>query len=322
MKSLFSVALCLLFALNGYGQTFKKARGAATEVSISKNGKVYAVGTSKQIFKFDFNSQTFKLHSTANRRAKQLAAHDQWTYVLTTSGKMHITYANNKQRIGAIGSGTLQDIYLGKNNELWSVDSYGRVQKFSSNWQPYALAGQDNKKVCVNNKGQVFSLKKNKAIYVYKNGRATKLPGAATDMTYDHARQKLYVVGTSKRLFVWNPSRNNWDLVKNTRSDIKTIAAHNGQLWATTTKNEVYTTANIKDNAPPKRTNYSGRYRITVKHLYSRTWDAGFAAWSADLFGTIGVRVYGEGNSGKVEVRALENKPQRIWSASRRYAQT
>ncbi len=247
MKTVYSIALGLLMVWATYGQTFKKAEGSGTDVTISKKGEIFVVGTSKQIFKYDFKIEDFRLHSKANRSAKAIAAaQEKFSYLLTNDGRMHITYATNDSRIGAIGSLKLIDIYVGENNALWGVDTRGAVKRYSSSWQPFSIAGNNNKKVCVNNSGRVFTLKNDNTIYEYYNGATRKLPGAATDITYDHAQKKLYVLGTSKRFFVWNPGRKNWDLVKNTRNDFKSIAAHNGQLWGTTTRNEIYTTANVK----------------------------------------------------------------------------
>lgn len=321
MKTIYSLAMGLLMAWGVNAQTFKKAKGRATDVSISESGEVFVVGTSKQIFKYHFNIEDFKLYSVANRRAKTItAAKANNVWLLTTDGRIHITYTKNK--IQAMGSLALRDIYVGKNNVLWGIDTKGAIKKKDGSWKPFTMAGTDNKKVAVNNTTGVFAIKNNNSIWSYVKGRGPRrFPGEATDIAYDHVQKKLYVLSKStKRIMVWNPSRNRWDAVKNTRRDFKSIAAHNGQLWGTTTQNAIYTTAAIKNTEIPVAKDFSGRYRVTVSHIYENT-NRVPPRPDAELFGTIGVRLYGKGRSGKVEIRALENKPPRIWSASRSRAQ-
>ena len=319
MKTIYSLAMGLLMVWGINAQTFKKAKGGATDVSISESGEVFVVGTSKQIFKYHFNIEDFKLYSVANRKAKTIAAakaNNVW--LLTTDGRIHITYTKNK--IQAMGSLALRDIYVGKNNALWGIDTKGAIKKKDGSWKPFLMAGTDNKKVAVNNTTGVFAIKNNNSIWSYVKGREPrKFPGEATDIAYDHVQKKLYVLSKStKRMMVWNPSRNRWDAVKNTRRDFKSIAAHNGQLWGTTTQNAIYTTATIKNTEKPVARDFSGRYRVTVTYLYSNVWSGNsITSYQADIFGTIGVRAYGKGKSGKVEIRALNNKAPRLWNASR-----
>ncbi|WP_394748083.1 tectonin domain-containing protein [Spongiimicrobium salis] len=251
--------LLILFCIGANAQTFTKADGGATDISMDTKGNVFVVGTSKQLFKYNFKENRFKLHAIAKRKARALAAQSGWNYLLTTDGKMHKSYANSTSRINPLGGSILKDIYVGQSNNLWSVNGKGEIQRYSSGWRPFPIAGKNNKKVCVNNTGGVFVLKTNNTIWSYTNGKARKLPGAATDITYDHVQKKLYVVGVSKRIFLWNPRRNNWDLVKNTRNDFKRIAVNNGKIWGTTTRNEVYTTDDIK-----RRKGDSNNYKLKV----------------------------------------------------------
>ena len=127
MRLIYSMALGLLMAWSSHAQTFKKAKGGGTDVSISENGEVFVVGTSKQIFKYHFNIEDFKLYSAANRRAKTItAAKANNVWLLTTDGRIHITYTKNK--IQAMGSLALRDIYVCKNNALWGIDSKGAIK--------------------------------------------------------------------------------------------------------------------------------------------------------------------------------------------------
>jgi putative transposon-encoded protein len=274
MKKLFTITLGILLTATVYAQTFNKAIGGATDVTISNSGNVFVVGTSKQIFKYDFNENKFKLHSVADRKAKTIAGNEDWNYLLTTDGRMYRSYARYSRRIDPLGYVPLKDIYVGKNNDLWGINAKGMIQKYSSGWRPFSIAGNDNKKVCVNNSGRVFSIKNNNTIWEYYNGRARKLPGGGTDITYDHAQNKFYVLGTSKRIFVWSPVRKNWELVKNTRNDFRSIAAYNGKIWGTTTRNEIFSTANIRTN---NTTSNSGSYKLKITLVSleaTKVWDA------------------------------------------------
>lgn len=275
MKKLYLLVCAAIFSMNAYTQTFNKALGGATDVTISNKGNVFVVGTSKQIFKYDFKSKRFKLHSVANKKAKAITATDDWNYLLATNGRMYRSYGRDSRRIEPLGSLVLKDIYVGKSNNLWGINAKGAVQRYSSGWRAFSIAGTDNKKVAVNNSGRVFTIKNNNAIYEYYNGKARKLPGSATDITFDHAQQKLYVLGTSKRIFVWNPARRNWQTVQNTRRDFKSIAAHNGKLWGTTIRNEIYTTASIKAT---NTTNASATHKLKITLVSLETKDV----WDGD----------------------------------------
>ena len=245
MKTIYSLAMGLLMVWGINAQTFKKVNGAAMDICTDKQGNVFVVSTIKQVLKFDVGQSKFKIHAVAKGSAEVVAGANKDTYVIAR-GKTHQTSSRGTNAFYNVSAPTLNDIYVDTKNNLWGINSAKRiVHKGPKGWQVFQLAGANNKKLALNNSGRVFALKANNAIYEYYNGRARKLPGAATDIAYDHKQNKLYVLGISKRFFVWNPGRNNWDLVKNTRNDFKSIAAHDGKLWGTTTRNAIYTTTNV-----------------------------------------------------------------------------
>ncbi|GAB1858215.1 hypothetical protein MHTCC0001_30520 [Flavobacteriaceae bacterium MHTCC 0001] len=272
----FILTICAILITKIQAQTFNKTDGYATDIAINNDGDIYAVGISKQIFKYNFREGKFKVYATANRSAKAIAASTTLNYVLDTNGKLYKIFNSNTKSMVPSRSGTYIDVCSDKANSLFSIDKTGLVAKHGTrihNNKRYSYykqlpLGKENKKVSIKHTDHFFVIKNNNTIYEYNKGRPRKLPGAATDIAYDHVQQKLYVLGVSKRIFVWNPRRNNWDLVKNTRNDFKSIAVHNGKLWGTTTRNEIYTTANVRQSAP--RPNQSGNYyklKITLTNI-------------------------------------------------------
>ncbi|NER19061.1 hypothetical protein [Spongiivirga citrea] len=290
MKRIRILGLLLIMATYMNAQTFTKAQGQATDISMNTKGDVFVVGTSKQLFKFNRKENRFKLHTVASRKAKALAASSNFNYFIKNDGKLFRSDSQDTNRESAIGNMLLKDLYYANSDNFWVVGANGSIYKRKvfrinssgqfntsfSNLMPQVLsiAGKSNKKVCSNNSGKVFTLKNDNTIWEYYNGRSQKLPGSATDIAYDHVQKKLYVLGTSKRIFVWNPGKNNWDLVKNTRNDIKSFAVNSGIIWCTTTRNDIYNTANTSTKVVVNNTSYY-KLKITLNSIVcDNAWDS------------------------------------------------
>ena len=273
MKTISKIILllfCLSISTSGIAQTFTKADGGAIDISISPASEVFVIGTSKRIFKYDKYSNSFKLYENANRKAKQIFAYKGNIQGLLEDGRAFKKAPNSKFYIRSTTK--RKDIAVDERGRTCYVQTDGSIN-YGYPRVSLAKTGRNNAKICPINDLHFYVLKNDNSIWEYTNGNGKKLPGAATDIAYDHIQKRLYVVGVSKRIFLWNRSRKNWDLVRNTRNDVVSLAAHNGIIWCTTTRNEVYTTAKIKSN----RSNNSGDYKlkITLKEIYAQsTWDS------------------------------------------------
>jgi len=80
------------------------------------------------------------------------------------------------------------------------------------------------------------------------------------------------------------------------------------------------TTRPILKHVNAKKLNiYQGRYRITVTEIVEHTFDNGlFAIFNTnrEIYGTIGIRLKGKGQSGNVEIKPVGNKKARVWEVS------
>ncbi|MVO09482.1 hypothetical protein GOQ30_09965 [Flavobacterium sp. TP390] len=70
------------------------------------------------------------------------------------------------------------------------------------------------------------------------------------------------------------------------------------------------TKTNLCDDSP-----YAGLYRITVVDIQT-SFRKSVLASTVQLYGSIGVRIYGKSESGTVEVSSINNIPPRIWDVS------
>lgn len=70
-------------------------------------------------------------------------------------------------------------------------------------------------------------------------------------------------------------------------------------------------------NTTEKSKDFSGRYRITITNIYTRIGKIkGIYNREdniVDIYGMIGVRLKGKGNSGNVEIKSIGNKNPRLW---------
>ena len=277
MKSIFiiGIALCVLLPLQA--QTFKKADGYATEVSIDPAGNVFVQRTSNNLAKYDIKSKKFKPYQPGTSPSGLAVSRNSNSYrYKNPSVTSRLT--GHDLKLALLKSKKYKDVTVTTNNSVWTIDRYGRLflaLTFGRNNKPNINAlGSSNSHLEAVDKNKIFYIKNNNSIWHYDGNSNRKLPGAAIDIAYDVKQKKLYVIGVSKRLFVWNPYRKNWDLVSGTRRDFKQLSVHNGKIWAITTNNQIYTN-DIKTITPYRYTN-PGEYKlkITLEEIScTQAWD-------------------------------------------------
>ncbi len=266
MKIVKTIGLLCLAISSLHAQNFKKMPGGGTDVAMSPDGKVYVVGTSKRVFKFNTSRNNWDVYWEAGRKAKSISASNNAIVVLDSDGKAH----RRGYQAKSFNSSGYQDAVLDKDSRLWMSNSAGQVRRHykDNKWiGSVAKSDKDIVKLCPISSGALYALKNDNTIWLYTSSGGKKLPGGATDIAYDHTTKKLYVVGTSKRVFVWNPRRSNWDLVQNTRNDVRSLAVNKGVIWCTTTRNEIYS-----NSASSSTDTY--KLKITLLDIGAKnTWD-------------------------------------------------
>lgn len=68
------------------------------------------------------------------------------------------------------------------------------------------------------------------------------------------------------------------------------------------------------------KNNFEGRYRVTITKLYTRILEnhlLGIFDETAEIYGTIGIRIRGEGKSGTVDIRSIGEKKTRIFDVGK-----
>ncbi|MEL6975981.1 MAG: hypothetical protein AAGL29_11370, partial [Bacteroidota bacterium] len=242
MKFIQNILFTLLALGTVSAQTFTKVPGAATDVAVAPNGSVYVVGTSKRVFKWNTSKKNWDTFYDAGRQAKFIDAQNNYLNTVNSRGQLFSTNTSTKSSrlLKSLGSG-LKD--YGQKGAMILSTGIALNQPARDIKQTLADAPVNNKVAAVNEQS-MYVIKNDKSIwFCQRNKKGVKLPGAALDIAYDPIKKKVYVIGTSKRIFVWNTSRRNWDTVRNTRNDFANLAVNNGVIWATTTKGDIYTTA-------------------------------------------------------------------------------
>lgn len=239
-------------------QNFTKVPGAATDVAIAPNGSVYVVGTSKRVFKWNNSKKNWDTFYDAGRQAKFIDAQNNYLNTVNSRGQLYTTNTSTKSSrlLKSLGSG-LKD--YGQKGAMILSTGIALNQPARDKKQTLADAPINNKVAAVNEQS-MYVIKNDKSIwFCQRNKKGVKLPGAALDIAYDPIKKKVYVIGTSKRIFVWNASRRNWDTVRNTRNDFANLAVNNGVIWATTAKGDIYTTASTSSG-----TSNTGVYKLKI----------------------------------------------------------
>lgn len=249
MSQLFKSKILFILLFNFWlvpysqSQTFKKAPGGAIDVSIDpNNGKVYVIGTSKEVFYFNSSANKFKPYLTGASGER-----------ITVNSKGEVWIVRQNKKVAKVKNSKWEDVKPfsyskdidgdGKGN-IWSVfATNGKVVKYENGkWKNSNKYGSLTTRIAARNSSDVWTIRQDQTINHYFKNKLNRIKGKALDIAIDAITMEVYVVGISKRIFKWNPNKKDWDLLPGTRNDVSNIAVHNNEMWCTTNKKHIYYT--------------------------------------------------------------------------------
>jgi len=241
-NQIISIVLFSIFCLlNMDAQTFVKRQGKATDVAISKkDGSVYVVGKSKNVFKYNPESKRFSKFGPQTNDVVKIALSDQnQIYVSKINGSIERSSGNRSWTALNIFS---EDVATDDTGKLWvcKKNRGGIVQLDNGSWRTPLKTLSNVSQVAPIDYKSVWVIMNNKSIKKFDNKKWNDMPGLALDIAVDTKTNDVFVIGTSKRIFKWNSRQKKWNPLKNTRRDFVSIDADNGKLWATSTDNSIY----------------------------------------------------------------------------------
>lgn len=318
------VFFMLFLAVNVQSQGFKKSSGKGIDIAVNpKDGTVYVIGTKKSIFKYNKSKKKFEKHIHATR-AKRLSVDQNGTvYCVNSQQKVYVSEKGKWKQIPGLVSNDVDARYYSHSSSttlkgFCTADNAKTIHEvvYGGGWRKSTLKGKEASIRVARDVTDFWTIGKSKKIRKLVSGEWKDFPGRATDIAIDDKTGKVYIVDTRREILSWSTKRNRWITLPGTRSDVVNISVYDGKVWCTTKDNSIYYyDKNARaTNDEPK--DYAGRYRVTVTDLYTYTKNNVLNA-DAQVYGTIGVRLYGKGQSGQVEINALRNKKPRLWDVSR-----
>jgi hypothetical protein len=309
-----TIGLLLGSNQNINAQTFVKKQGAATDITINpKDGSVYVVGTSKNVFKYDTRSKKFKPFGKQSKNIKSITVHSNGSlYMVSTSNEVYIDVNGRWNKIPGIKT---TEVDIDKNGNVRALDLSGKLKKlFQGKWKDESLVNRNTSgfnQIIGQDSKVVYGRFKNNAFKIHKSGKWTTLNGSPLKITMDDKTGEVYAVGRNKGIYKWNSSTSKWVLLKNTRKDFKDLAVHNGKIWAVATNKAIYYYDNNK-----RTKDYSGKYKVTVTRVLLNAPEFKIGK-NIDVYGTIGVYVESKTKSGNTKINDISNKKPRIWEVSK-----
>ncbi|WP_422860558.1 hypothetical protein ACOKFD_06895 [Flagellimonas sp. S174] len=244
MKTQYITIWCLLINCLMQAQSFNRAQGQAKEISLDKKGRVYIIDTRNNPLIFNTGQKRFfAFNGTPTEVVNGQATVYNPNYTRYTTNRNGASVIQNQHDLvlDLLQTQKHVDVCLTSKDGVWAVKSDGKIYYYQNgSLRALNKGGTNNWRIAGIDSNTFYTVKRDKSIWLYKYGKGTKLSGAALDISFDHLKNKLYVIGTSKRVFVRNTAQNKWELIRNTRNDFIKLSVHNTMIWAITTNGSMY----------------------------------------------------------------------------------
>lgn len=319
MKNVITITLFLIVSLSVSSQSFIKVTGKATDIAISpKDGSVYVVGTSKNVFKYNTSSKSFKTFGKLSKNVKSITVHSNGTvYMTSTSNEVYIDVNGRWNKIPGLKT---SEVDIDKNGNVRALDASGKLKKlFQGKWKDQTLVNRSTNgfnQVIGQDSKTLFARFKDNKFKTFKSGKWVTLNGNPLKITMDDKTGDVYAVGRNKGIYKWNKSSKKWILLKGTRKDFKDVAVHNGKVWAIANDKSIYVYNKTKNPSVEEPKDYSGTYKVTITRILMNAPEYKINK-SIDIYGTIGVHVESKSRSGNIKINASSNQKPRVWDVSK-----
>ncbi|NAS32713.1 hypothetical protein GTQ40_17160 [Flavobacteriaceae bacterium R38] len=281
MKRQFITIWCVFITCLTHAQGFNKAQGQAKDISLDKKGRVFIIGMRNNQLTFNTRQKRFVSFEGTQPEATQPTATfrnpNYNRYTNNSSRSRRAFYYPHDDVLDLLKSQKYLDVCLTGKDAVWVIKSDGKIYyRYNGSLRPLNKGGANNRRIAAVDGNKFYTVKRDNSIWEYKNGRGTKLSGAALDISLDHRKNKLYVIGKSNRIFIRNTVKNRWELISNTRNDFKKLSVNNAVIWAVTTNGNIYSNA-IHSAVYDYQQNTGNRdykIKVTLLHLScKKAWD-------------------------------------------------
>lgn len=315
----FIIVILLLISFNATAQSFVKKQGFANDITISpKDGSVYIIGTSKNVFKYNTGSKSFKPFGKQSKNAKSITVHPNGSlYMVSTSNEVYIDVNGRWNKIPGIKA---NEVDIDKKGNVRALNTSGRVFKlFQGKWQTQSQVNKGNtgfNQVIGQDSKTLFARFKDNEFKQFKSGKWQTLNGSPLKISIDDKTGDVYAIGRNKGVYKWNKATKRWVLLKGTRKDFKDVAIHNGKIWVIANDNSIYNYDKNKKPSDEKSKDYSGTYRVTYTRIMGSTKTSKIDK-TIYLYGTMGIYLEGKIKSGSISIKPVSNKKNRAWDVSK-----
>jgi len=245
MRKLFTFLFAItLIATQLSAQNFVKVNGKAKDIAISpKDGMVYIVDQKGSIKQYNSKTKRFEPFGGRQGNFKSVSVtRDGVVYGVSNTGEVFIEVKGRWIKVAGI-----------QTNEVVCEQAGNNIYAIGKDDLPYILKGGkwsvDSRRtngttgikqmVAINSK-KFAGLNMQNQFMEYVSGKWVIRNGKPNQIALDHWTKEVYAVGRNKGVYRWNSKSRKWILLPKTRKDFKSMAVHNGVVWATTESFEIY----------------------------------------------------------------------------------
>lgn len=307
-------------SINLVAQKFTKVKGKATDIAISpKDGSIYIVGTSKNVFKYDTGAKKFKSFGEQTKNVRNINITKRKMYMISLQNTVHKNNNGFWEEIPGIKAKSLlisSNVgVLNLKNELYNAFRTRSGNVIKTIWISNGInnLSKKNKQIIQGNDKTYYLRANDNSFQKYvastnrrkKVGKLTNLRGKPLYITVDKVKNTIYAVGRNRGIYKWNVTKQDWSFLDGTKNNFKRIAVNNGEIWGITTDNSIYYYDKDKAKKDTDYKKYSGTYKVTYEDIYTSK--------DAKLYGNIGVYLEAKTKSGNITIKPLDNKRNRMW---------
>lgn len=189
--------------------------GRAIDVAVALDGSIYCIGkTSKQVFKWETEKNNWEALNDSPTTAQCITVDRNGAIWITHSDRSISRFKNNiwedidGQAIDIAAAGSSADIFcVGISQRIFQ---WNESQK---KWELFKNSPTGVRSVASENANEVWAVLSNRKILRFQGNNWKSVPGGAIDISsHPSTTNSVYVIGSSRRLFDWNNSEDNWDL--------------------------------------------------------------------------------------------------------------
>lgn len=189
--------------------------GRAIDVAVSLDGTIYCIGkSSKKVFKWDAEKNNWTALSNSPTDAKSITVDRNGSVWVTHSDRSISRFINNSWK--DIDGQAIDIAAAGRSDDVFCVGISLRIFKWNepqNKWELFQDSPTGVRSIASENSNELWAVLSNRKIMRYHGSDWKTISGGAIDISSQPgANNSVYVIGSSRRLFDWNESEDDWNL--------------------------------------------------------------------------------------------------------------